>query len=230
MPSRPIKRTLPEPHMPLRLIRLHVRLLFSIALGIVVWLATVRTGWRLPTRLLTGWDAGAVCYLVLTSRMMRLASIDEIRRRAALHDEGALIIPLLTAAAAIASLVAVIAELGAASSASAWDELTLGMFTIVLSWLFMHTIFALHYAHEYYGEHRDSRIGGLEFPGKQEPDYWDFLYFSVVIAMTSQVSDVQITGKVIRRICNVHGVLSFFFNLSILALTVNMVSTLIKPG
>jgi uncharacterized membrane protein len=230
MPSRSIKRTSPEPHTPLRLLRLHLRLLFSIALGIVVLLVTVRTGWRLPTRLLTGWDAGAVCYLVFTFRMMGLAAVDEIRRRAALHDEGALIIPLLTAAAAIASLVAVVAEFGEAPSTSAWEELALGMFTIVLSWLFMHTIFALHYAHEYYGEHRDARVGGLDFPGKQEPDYWDFLYFSFVIAMTSQVSDVQITGKVIRRIVNIHGVLSFFFNLSILALTVNMVSNLIKPG
>ncbi len=73
------------------------------------------------------------------------------------------------------------------------------MGTIVLSWLFMHTIFAQHYAHEYYGEHRNSRVGGLEIPGQQEPDYWDFLYFSFVIAMTSQVSDVQITSKSIRH-------------------------------
>jgi uncharacterized membrane protein len=99
----------------------------------------------------------------------------------------------------------------------------------MLSWLFMHTIFALHYAHEYYGERRDTQIGGLVFPGKQEPDYWDFLYFSFVIAMTCQVSDVAITSKVIRRVVNIHGVLSFFFTLSILALTVNMVSNLIKP-
>jgi uncharacterized membrane protein len=216
--------------MPLRFLRLHLRLLLSIALGIAVLLVTVRTGWRLPTRLLTGWDAGAMCYLVFTFRMIRSASVDEIRRRAALHDEGTVIIPLLTAAAAIASLVAVVAEFGEAPSASAWEELALGMFTIVLSWLFMHTIFALHYAHEYYGERRDARVGGLDFPGKQEPDYWDFLYFSFVIAMTSQVSDVQITGKIIRRVVNIHGVLSFFFNLSILALTVNMVSNLIKPG
>ena len=101
------------------------------------------------------------------------------------------------------------------------------MATILLSWAFVHTIFSLHYAHEYYGERRDGKIGGLNFPGDQEPDYWDFLYFSLVIGMTSQVSDVAITSKVIRRMVAIHGVLSFFFNLTVLALTVNMVSNLI---
>ena len=101
------------------------------------------------------------------------------------------------------------------------------MLTILLSWAFMHTIFALHYAHEYYGERRDERIGGLNFPEDKEPDYWDFLYFSLVIGMTSQVSDVAVTSKVIRRVVALHGVLSFFFNLTILALTVNMISNFI---
>jgi uncharacterized membrane protein len=101
------------------------------------------------------------------------------------------------------------------------------MITIVVSWAFVHTIFALHYAHEYYGEGRDHAIGGLTFPGRQSPDYWDFVYFSVVIAMTSQVSDVVITSKIIRRIVIVHGVLAFFFNVAVFALTVNIVSNLI---
>ena len=102
------------------------------------------------------------------------------------------------------------------------------MATILLSWAFVHTIFALHYAHEYYGERRDGIIGGLNFPDDKVPDYWDFLYFSLVIGMTSQVSDVAITSKSIRRLAAVHGVLSFFFNLTVLALTVNMLSNLIQ--
>jgi uncharacterized membrane protein len=102
--------------------------------------------------------------------------------------------------------------------------------TILLSWLFVHTMFSLHYAHEYYGERRDGKIGGLRFPHDDKPDYRDFLYFSLVIGMTSQVSDVAIESKVLRRVAAIHGVLSFFFNLVVLALTVNMVSNLIKPG
>ena len=74
---------------------------------------------------------------------------------------------------------------------------------------------------------RAKGVGGLIFPGDEEPDYWDFFYYSLVVAMTAQVSDVQITSKVIRRAVSVHGVLSFFFNLTVLALTVNMLSNLI---
>lgn len=214
--------------MPVRLVRLHFRLLLSAAIGIAVFLAALLADWRTPTRVLAGWDVGVGVYLALVYWMMGHAAVDEIRRRAAIQDEGAFILPLLTALAAIASLVAVIAEIGKTDAAESWGQLALGMATIVLSWLFMHAIFALHYAHEYYGERRDDQVGGLKFPGRQAPDYWDFLYFSFVVAMTSQVSDVMITSKVIRRVVNIHGVLSFFFNLSILALTVNMLSNLIK--
>jgi uncharacterized membrane protein len=99
--------------------------------------------------------------------------------------------------------------------------------TILLSWFFVHTIFALHYAHEYYGERRDGVIGGLNFPGDDDPDYWDFFYFSLVVGMTSQVSDVAITSKSIRRVATMHGALSFFFNVTVLALTINIVSGLL---
>src|SRR5262249_2668427 len=104
----------------------------------------------------------------------------------------------------------------------------ISMGTIILSWIFVHTSFTLHYAHEFYGEGRDRKLGGLKFPGDEDPDYWDFLYFSLVIAMTSQVSDVAIESKSIRRVATLHGVLAFFFNLGVLALTINMISNLIK--
>jgi uncharacterized membrane protein len=216
--------------MVVRLARLHARLLMSAAVGVAVIVGLVGTEWRPETKLLIGWDVGVALYLALTYWMMAYALVSRIRRRAAQQDEGAIALLALTAAAAIASLVAIIVEVGGAKGGGAWSGLALGMGTILLSWLFMHTIFALHYAHEYYGEGRDATIGGLDFPGGQNPDYWDFLYFSFVIAMTSQVSDVQITSKGIRRLVNAHGVLSFFFNVVLLALTINMVSGVIKPG
>lgn len=219
-----------DPLLPVRLARLHARLLLSVAIGVAVTLVLALTDWRLATRLLTGWDVGVGLYLVSTYLLVSRSTVNEIRRRAAIQDEGAAALLVLTPAAAIASLAAIIIEFGNAESASAWAELAFGMGTILLSWLFLHVVFALHYAHEYYGERSDDRIGGLKFPGQQGPDYWDFVYFSFVIAMTSQVSDVAITSKVIRRVATVHGVLSFFFNVSVLALTVNMVSNLIKPG
>ena len=220
----------PEPPMTVRLARLHARLLISFAVGVAVTLLLMTTPWRISTKLLAGWDVGVGLYLILTYLQISGAPVSAIRRRAAIQDEGAAALLVLTPAAAIASLAAVVAELGNAQSGEGWLNLAIGMSTILLSWLFLHIIFALHYAHEYYGERSDDQIGGLKFPGLQGPDYWDFLYFSFVIAMTSQVSDVAITSKVIRRVVNVHGVISFFFNVSVLALTVNMVSNLIKPG
>jgi len=225
-----MSRKLRQPRMLARLAYLHARLVISTAVGVAVTLALTTTDSRLPTKLLVGWDVGVGLYLLLIYWQVSGAPVNHIRRRAAIQDEGAAALLILVPAAAIASLAAVVAELGNTQSVNAWANLAIGMGTILLSWLFMHVSFALHYAHEYYGEGSDDQIGGLKFPGLLGPDYWDFLYFSFVIAMTSQVSDVAITSKVIRRVANLHGVVSFFFNISVLALTVNMVSNLFKPG
>ncbi len=181
------------------------------------------TSWRIPTCILAGWDGGLVLYLALIFWIMARSPIDQIRQRACVEDEGAMALLVLTTASALASLAAVISELGHAPSPY---QLALGAVTILLSWAFMHVIFALHYAHEFYDEGSDDQTGGLDFPGNQEPDYWDFLYYSLVVAMTAQVSDVQVTSKTMRRLTTVHGVVSFFFNVTVLALTVNIVSTL----
>ncbi|MGA8613761.1 MAG: DUF1345 domain-containing protein [Xanthobacteraceae bacterium] len=190
-------------------------------------LALLLVPWRPATRILVGWDCGLALYLALICRLMAHESIARIRERAAVEDEGAIALLVLTTAAALASLAAVVAELGQSPSSY---QVAMGIGTILLSWAFMHTIFALHYAHEFYGEGGDHRIGGLIFPGNEDPDYWDFLYYSLVVAMTAQVSDVQITSKVIRRLTAAHGVISFFFNVTVLALTVNIVSTLMQVG
>jgi uncharacterized membrane protein len=205
--------------------RLHIRLCISTAVGIAAALLLLLLPWRPATRILVGWDSGVDLYLVLICRLMARESIARIRERAAVEDEGAIALLGLTTAAAIASLAAVVAELGQSPTAY---QVTLGIGTILLSWAFMHTIFALHYAHEFYGEGEDQMIGGLIFPDDETPDYWDFLYYSLVVAMTAQVSDVQITSKVIRRLTAAHGVISFFFNVTVLALTVNIVSTLMQ--
>jgi uncharacterized membrane protein len=202
-------------------------LLISAAFGTAVTLTLLALPWRMSTRILVGWDTGVALYLALTYRIMSHASIAKIRQRAAINDEGAIALLVLTTAAALASLAAVVAQLGDAPGPY---QVVLGVVTILLSWAFMHSIFALHYAHEFYGEGDDNQIGGLVFPGKEDPDYWDFVYYSLVVAMTAQVSDVQITGKLIRRLTTVHGAVSFFFNVTVLALTVNIVSALMRPG
>jgi uncharacterized membrane protein len=223
------KLPLPLKPLPIRVVRLHGKLIIAAFVGLaIIVLAPLDV--RLPTRLLIGWNIGIALYLGLIHTTMWRCDIGQIRRRAAEQDEGAVAILLLTIAATFASLVAIVFELGGSKQAPHDQAILLAllaMATILLSWSFVHTIFALHYAHEYYGERRDGIIGGLNFPEDKEPDYWDFLYFSLVIGMTSQVSDVAVTSKVIRRLVAMHGVLSFFFNLTVLALTVNMISNLL---
>lgn len=215
--------------LPAQIFKLHGKLIFAAIVGVLV---AVFEPFAMPlvTRGLIGWDVGVALYLGLTYPMVVHTDVAGIRKRAAEEDEGAFAILLLTIVATIASLVAIVFELGAAKESTglaALGHVAVAMTTILLSWTFVHMIFSLHYAHEYYGERRDGKIGGLEFPGSGHPDYWDFLYFSLVVGMTSQVSDVAITSKFIRRVVAIHGALSFFFNLTVLALTVNLVSNLI---
>ncbi|HEY2228941.1 MAG TPA: DUF1345 domain-containing protein, partial [Xanthobacteraceae bacterium] len=151
-----------------------------------------------------------------------------IRLRARQQDEGQFTILAMTATAAFASLGAIIALL-ATSDANNRDpiHLLLGVVTILLSWTFTHIMFALHYAHEFYDEN-GGRGGGLLFPGDlREPDYWDFVYFAFVIGMTSQVSDVAVTCRPIRHTVSAHGIISFIFNVTLLALTVNIAASAI---
>ena len=212
-----------------RIIRARPRLFasFMVSIAATVALAAL-TDWRPVMRDLVGWDIGVGLYVILAFEMMARADVHQIRRRAAAQDEGAILILILTVAAALASILAIVGLLGTSAVGAVPRrsvELILATITIVLSWAFIHTIFALHYAHEFYDE---SGVRGMAFPGGLEkPDYWDFVYFSLVIGMTSQVSDVGITTKEIRRTVAAHGVVSFFFNAALLALTVNIAASAI---
>jgi uncharacterized membrane protein len=210
----------------LRVILARPRLATSAMLGIAV-IALLPSDMLVSRRLLIGWDAGVALYLMLVYDLMARSNIAEIRGHAADQDEGRLAMLVLTVFAAIASLGAILAELGTSPGASRTPtQLALATTTIALSWAFIHTFFALHYAHDFYGEH-GAKQGGLNFPGDDEPDYWDFVYFSFVIGMTSQVSDVTVTSKPIRQTVAAHGIVSFFFNVTLLALTVNIAASAI---
>jgi uncharacterized membrane protein len=209
-----------------RIVWARPRLFLGAVLGILVIVA-LPADWKVATRMLVGWDVGVALYLALAYRMVWRADVAHIRRRAALQDEGQTTILVLTVAAALASLAAIIAELGTTTGASRQPiHLILATLTIILSWGFTHTMFALHYAHEYYEENA-GRGGGLTFPGEAQPDYWDFVYFSFVIGMTSQVSDVAVTCRPIRRTVTAHGIVSFAFNAALVALTVNIAASAI---
>jgi len=214
--------------LPYRVARARPRLFASALIGLAVFLLLLAGDWRLPTRILAGWDLFVALYLTLALQVMASADIHRMRRRARLQDEGKLTILVLTAFAALASLGAILALLSMSGRAERPTlQLAFAAITIVLSWAFTHTIFALHYAHEYYDENA-GKGGGLTFPNdNQQPDYWDFMYLAFTIGMCAQVSDVTVGSKAIRRTVLGHSIISFMFNAALLALTVNIAASAI---
>jgi len=207
------------------------RLLISIGIGLVVFL--LLPSWlHLSTQILCSWDAGMISFLALTWTVMAKATPKTMRRKAQQQDEGRVMILSLITGAACISLLAIGFMLSNGKGVSPQIlgiYVAIAIITIIGSWLLVHTVFALHYAHGYYQDNSagDAIAGGLEFPDDRQPDYWDFLYFSFVIGMTSQVSDVAISSRSLRRLALLHGILSFFFNTTILAMSINIIASLI---
>jgi len=210
--------------VPLRVVYARPRTFIALAIGVVAFVLTPASI-RLVTRLLIGWDIFIAFYLLLVYGMMLRSGEKHIRRNAVLQDDGSVIILLVAALGAFASIAAIVFELGAGHR-TPW-ELALATITIASSWAAVHTTFTLHYAHLFYGA---TKAGGLAFPSgdkPEQPDYWDFVYFSFVIGMTAQVSDVGITEKSIRRTATAHGIVSFIFNTALVALMVNIAASAI---
>jgi uncharacterized membrane protein len=203
------------------------RLLICVAVGVAVFLsAPVSFGPAIRSAL--GWIAAAGCFLGLTAFAVGGAPPERLRALAREQDARRWVILGLVILAAMVSLIAVTVLLHKQDGEGLIERvlrIALVAGVVIESWLLTHTVFALHYAHGYYGDGpvpAEDR-GGLQFPGdSSHPDFWDFLYFSLVIGMTCQVSDVQINGVHMRRLATMHGVLSFFFNTGILALTINL--------
>jgi uncharacterized membrane protein len=206
-----------------RLLKAQPRFFTAAAIGALLWWLLPQE-WRSSTRLLAAWDCATGLYLMLAIVMMARADIDRIRYRAALQDEGQLLILGLAAITALISLGGTMAEMTAAKTLEGhrWYHVALAGLTVLLSWTFAHTIFAIHYAHEYFAGTEDDLAKGLEFPGHEPPDYWDFVYYSFVIGTATATADVNVTSKPMRRITTLHCVFAFFFNTTILALTVNV--------
>jgi uncharacterized membrane protein len=214
----------------------HPRLAAAAAMALVVTgLCFVLNGLGIAnipplTCLILGFDAGAVLFLLMVWKMMGEAELRDMQRRAAIEDENPHMWPIVGGLFATAILIVVIFELRGSEPL----HVLIAIVTILLSWLFLNTVFALHYAHDYYRE-IDSPQGrkarkGLLFPGHRQPDYWDFLYFSFVVGMTFQVSDVQIEDHVLRRVVLLHGLLAFIFNVFVLALSISVVGDLIRQN
>ena len=196
----------------------------AVLLATAVFLAVVQQA-SIQRALLLGFNAGALFYVVYAFYMMSTIHASAIKQRAIHQQEGkwtALVVSIMTA---MVVLVALSLELHGAKSKSMWDVALAGS-SILLAWLFVALVFAQEYAHSYYMAGK-----GLDFPGETEPefepDYWDVTYFSLVLNMTCQTSDVTITTRPMRRLVLLHSVIAFFFNVIILAITVNVVAGLL---
>lgn len=214
-------------HLP-RPLRLHLPLVLGLAVVVAIGLLTP-SDWRPSTRAAAGWNAGVALFLAISLiKIARIRSLDQIRARAAeLDDAGSGVLPLSLIAAA-ASVAVVIGEAATAPHSQTLLTSLLVLGTLVLSWTFIHLIFAQHYAHGFYGPGEGGKDrGGLLFPGEDEPDYWDFIHFSLIIGVANQTADVQIADRRLRRISSVHSLTAFVFNTVILALGVNFAISLI---
>jgi uncharacterized membrane protein len=182
------------------------------------------------TRAVLAWDAALAVFIGSTLKMMCDCDDSRIRVRAAGQDEGQHFILILAVVAAFVSILAIAAELSIAKGEHGLAKglrVAFAFVTVLASWSFVQIIFALHYAHEFYGEAGDgAHRGGLQFPGDDRPDYWDFLHFGAVIGVAAQTADVAFTSKALRRTGTVHALVAFIFNTVVLALTINLLAGL----
>jgi uncharacterized membrane protein len=219
----------PDSTPGIRHLESQIRCVVAIVAGIAAYFI-LRQFASPATSLIAAWDSFAVTLLILIWHSIFSSGIDHIRYRARTQDLSKLLIFVFTIAAACCSIFAVVALLSAAKKSSHIGlHAALSVVAVLGAWVLVHTMFLLRYAHNYYGEGDSPNcpVGGLEFPDDKEPNYLDFAYFSFVIGMTCQVSDVQISSKSLRSLALVHGVLSFCFNTIILALTINTISGLL---
>ncbi len=220
---------------PLRVVRGHPRVVTGLLTALLAYpLLPHNLGGG--TRAVLAWDAGALIMLLLVAIMFALEGDDAAMAENALQQqEGEWTMLWITLAGVAFSFVALTQELANARDLDPHVRtlhVALVAATLLLSWLVTHVVFALRYAHEFYttsapaGGKPGKVDGGLEFPGEGTPDYWDFLYFAIVLGMTFQVSDVQITSRKLRRLATAHGLIGFLFNTVIVALTVNIAAGL----
>ncbi len=208
------------------------RLVYALALGIVAALAIPLQDGDWLQHALVGWNVATYAYLALVWTMMVRADHDDVREVAERQDESTYVVLTTVSLAALMSLAAIVLELATATPhASATHHpfhIVLTAATVIGSWFLIPTIFALHYAHFYYQMTKDN-TPPLIFPEKGlKPDYWDFLYFSFTIAVASQTAEIAPGSRSMRKAVLAQAVMSFFFNASILALSINISASLVS--
>ena len=214
----------------IRLVLARPRLLICFLIGLATSLVLPESlAQQTITRSIIGWNVGAGLYLLLATRLMFWSTHERMRTRALQQDEGRILVLVLVITAALMCIGAIVAELAVVKDLKGtlrYAHIALAALTIATSWAFTQVMFALHYAHDYYVTEVHGEHGGLDFPGGHPPDYGDFLYFASVIGTSGQTADVSFTNRKMRRTGMVHCILAFFFNTTLVALTINIASGL----
>ena len=208
------------------------RLVIALAIGVLAYFAAAPAGVSAPTRLVLSWNAASLVYLGLAWTIVICSDAKSTRAHALIQDASVPLIYVFVLGAACASVGAIASVVGTIKDLEAWSKalrLTLTVIALASSWVLIQTIYAFHYARRYYNDekHSPEQAGGLAFPGGADPDYMDFAYYSFVVGMTSQVSDVQVLSPRMRRLTLAHGVLAFIFNIAVLALSINIIASAI---
>ncbi|THD35545.1 MAG: DUF1345 domain-containing protein [Sphingomonas sp.] len=202
-------------------------LAYAIALiAVAVWVAMHTRGAAhdLPlAHFLIGFDVATFLFLASLMPMLRTHDAKRIAEHAARNDANRAVLLGITVAISIVVLGAV--TLVVAGGGPDYSK-PLVIATLALAWLFANTVYALHYAHIYYstGESRGGYAGGLDIPSTREPDYFDFLHFSLILGMTFQTADIDITCPAIRRVSTGQCLAAFVFNIGILSFSINMIA------
>lgn len=185
---------------------------------------------HLSTKSILAWNIGSICYLLVTAEMMFSGDAHGMQKRAVRQNVGRWLVLSLVIAASLVCVGAIFTVLFNAKDiqgALKWGHIGLVALTVFTSWMFTQVMFAQHYAHEYYFAVAKGMEGGLDFPQTPQPDYADFLYFSCIIGTSAQTADINLTSQAMRRVCLLHCMLAFFFNTTLIALTINIGSSLI---
>jgi uncharacterized membrane protein len=206
------------------------RLFICIAIAVIIYFVVEIKNIDTLSHIMISWDVFSLCMIVMSWITFFITKSQHIREQAKVQDSSRSLVFCSVLICTLASFVAVLILLVTkkeSNNGASW-RLPIAIGGMLFSWFLIHTIFALKYAHMFYGNHetkKDSHAGGLEFPNDDRPEYLDFAYFSFVLGMTFQVSDVQITSKKVRNTAMLHGLLSFGFNTIMIALTINMIAS-----
>ncbi|HVW59707.1 MAG TPA: DUF1345 domain-containing protein [Puia sp.] len=212
-------------------IRAVYKLLICLGVGAIAFFLFLPVKMEGATRTMVGWDVFSLCEIVIYLALFSSMCPKQLRVLASREDASRPVVFFIVIAATLGSLAGVILLLENQNNwlLSKWLETLIYITGVTFSWVLLHMLFTSKYAHLYYGDHPTQKgqiAKGLDIPGDESPDYIDFAYFSFVIGMTFQVSDIEITSKKMRRLVLMHGILSFVFNTVIVALTINVVVNL----